>query len=137
MRELVYELGIDMANLGIGIFGTDDSADRNIFVGTMPVDVTEGIMLTMVNSPPPERYIDTEYQIIDIWVKSPKTDRAFDIMRSIYNAYNRRYHWNTDNWHVYFSDVLGSTYDASRNGEGSKLLRLSIQFMCRNLNNVS
>lgn len=137
MRELVEELGIDMATRGFGVFGTSDPEQRTIFVGNMPPEVTEGIMLVMVNSPSPERYIDTEYQLIDVWVKSPKTDRAFDIIREIYNAYNRRYNWGTDSWHVYFSDSIGSTYDASRNGEGSKLLRLSLQFMCRNLNNVS
>lgn len=137
MRELVQELAIDMAGAGFGVYATSNPSDRNIYVGTMPLGVVEGILLSMVNSPPPERYIDTEYQIIDIWVKSPHTDRAFETMRKIYNLYNRRYNWNTDNWHVYFSDVAGSIYDASRDNEGSKLLRLSIQFMCRNLNNVS
>lgn len=137
MRELVYEFAQDLATHGIGTFGTSNPDDRTIFVGTMPVGIVEGVMISMVNSPPPERYIDTEYQIIDVWVKSPHSDRAFDLMRRIYDTYNRRYHWDTASWHIYFSDAIGSTYDASRDGEGSKLLRLSLQFMCRNLNNVS
>jgi hypothetical protein len=137
MRELIKEVAMDMAAHGIGVFGTDDPADRTIFWGEMPDGVTKGVLLVQPPGPPPEKYIDTEKLILDIWVKNPSTDLAYEKMRDIYNLYNRRYHWTTDSWHVYWSIALGSIVDADRNREGSKLLRLSLQFMCRNLSNIS
>lgn len=147
MRELIVEVAEDAANHGFGVFGTNDPSLRTIFWGEMPASVRgidglehsipEGILLIDVSSPPPEQYIDTEHLIIDFWVKSPHSDRAKAMMRNIYNTYHRRNNWDTTNWHVYWSRALGNIIDADRDREGSKLLRLSIQFICRNLNNIS
>jgi hypothetical protein len=137
MRELTQELAIDMANRGMGVFDTDDPTLRTIFVGDFPEGVKEGLFLVAVPSPPPEHYIDTQYPVIDVWARSPHSDRALALLRMVYDTYNRRYDWTTTNWHVYFSAVLGDIVDADRDSEGGKFFRLSIQFTCRNLNNIS
>lgn len=137
MRELIVELCEDIANHGFGTFGTVNPNDRTIFYGEMPDTVVEGLLLVAVPSPPPHQYVDTEYPIIDIWAKSPHTDRAYALLRNIYNTYHRRYGYQTTNWHIYFSQALGNIVDVDRDRESSKLLRLSIQFISRNLNNIS
>lgn len=137
MRELIYEVAIDIADHGFGVFGTSNPDNRTIFYGEMPDDAVEGLLLIQVPSPPPHQYIDTEYPVIDIWAKSPKTDRAYNLLRQVYNTYHRRYDWQTDNWHIYFSQALGNIVDVDRDRESGKLLRLSIQFISRNLNNIS
>lgn len=135
--ELIVEVCRDAASHGFGTFGTSDPDARTIFYGDMPDTVVEGILLIDVPSPPPEQYIDTEYLIIDFWAKSAHTERAKALLRDIYNTYHRRYNWDTDNWHIYWSKALGNISDGGRDSENSKLVRLSVQFMCRNLNNIS
>jgi hypothetical protein len=137
MRELVYEVAQDLQANSIGVFNTADPPERTIFTGTMPDGINEGILMIQAQSPSPERYIDTEYLVIEFYAKSAHSDRALALLRQVYDTYNRRYDWSTTNWHVYFSQALGSIIDMERNAEGSKLFRLSIQFISRNLNTVS
>lgn len=136
-REIEYELAIDMANHGIGVFSTATPSSRTIFIGDIPQDVLEGIMLVAVPSPPPHQYIDTEYPIIDFWARSNHADRAKNLLRQVYELYHRRYAYSTDNWHISFSQALGPIVDVDRDREGGKLYRLSIQFISRNLTHVS
>lgn len=147
MSQLAREFAADMANQGLGVFDTADPADRTIFYGEMPTEVlgldeemhpiVEALLIVPVASPPPQQYIDTEYPIFDVWAKSPHTDRAYAMLQQVYDIYHRRYHWDAGNWHIYWSRALGTIVDADRDLEGSKLLRLSVQFVCRNLNTVS
>lgn len=136
-KSLVKEIAQVCENLGIGVFATANPSSRTIWVGELPEGAVEAIWLVESPSPAPHQYIDTEYTIIDFWAISPKTDRAHALLEEVYNALHRKYHYETANWHISFSRALGGIVDADRNNEGSKLFRLSIQFICRNLNNVS
>jgi|GEM_PF-4202392 len=135
-KMLVKEIAQLCENFQLGTFATATPADRTIFVGELPDLATEAIWLVEAPSPPPHDYIDTEYTVIDFWSRSPKTDRAHALLEMVYNNFHRRYHYDTANWHISFSRALGSINDVDRH-DGGKLFRLSVQFICRNLNNVS
>lgn len=137
MNELIYEIAQRLGTAGIGVFNTTDPTTRTIYIEDMPEDLVEGLMLVSAVSPPPEEYIDTEYIVIDFWARSPHNDRATALLRQVYNHLHRSYDFDTANWHVYWVRSLGSITDASRDQESSKLKRLSVQFICRNLNNES
>lgn len=137
MTELEVEVARHFANLGFGVFGTGTEANRTIYINDMPQGVVEGIVLINIPSPPPHQYIDTEYAVIDFWSRSPHSDRAKDLLRNVFETYHRRSNWETDNWYIYFSQALGNINDADRDREGGKLFRLSIQFICRNINHLS
>jgi hypothetical protein len=136
-EALIREIAIYCQQRGLGVFITSDPDSRTIWAGEMPADAVEALMLINVDSPPPHQYVDTEYPIIDFWYRSPYTERANEMMRLIQNTFHRRENWTTDNYHIYLSQALGSPVDVDRDNEGGKLLRLSIQFISRNLNNVS
>lgn len=135
-KMLVKEIAQLCDNFQIGVFGTATPTDRTIFVGELPDFATEAIWLVEAPSPPPHDYVDTEYTVIDFWARSPKTDRAHALLEMVYNNFHRRYHYDTVNWHISFSRALGSINDVDRH-DGGKLFRLSVQFICRNLNNLS
>lgn len=135
-KMLAKEIAQLCENLQIGVFSGPPST-RTIWVGELPDDATEAIWIVEAPSPPPHNYIDTEYIVLDFWARSPKTDRAHALMELVFNNFHRRYHYDTANWHIAFSRALGSIVDADRDREGGKLFRLSVQFISRNLNNVS
>lgn len=137
MNELIVELADDLQAHGFGVYRTTNPDARTIFDGQDTQDLVEGLFLVQVPSPPPHIYIDTEYPVIDIWARSPHTDRAYALLRQVYNTYHRRYNFDYPSWHIYFSQALGTIVDVGRDGEGGKLLRLSVQFECRNLTNIS
>lgn len=135
-KMLVREIAELCENFQIGVFA-GAPATRTIWVGELPDTATEAIWIVEAPSPPPHQYIDTEYTVLDFWVRSPKTDRAHALLELVYNNFHRRYHYQTANWHIAFSRALGSIVDVDRDREGGKLFRLSVQFICRNLNNLS
>lgn len=144
---LVREIAEVAQNVGVGVYQTPTPSLRTIFVGELPEkvtdpdgsdhDVIEAVWLVESPGPAPQDYIDTEYPIIDFWVRSPHTDRAHQLLELVYDNFHRRYGYETANWHIYFSKALGSIVDVDRDQNGGKLFRLSVQFICRNLNNIS
>lgn len=135
-KMLVREIAELCENFQIGVFG-GPPATRTIFVGDLPQSTVEAIWIVESPSPPPHQYVDTEYTVLDFWARAPHTDRAHNLLELVYNNFHRRYHYDTANWHIAFSQALGSIVDVDRDREGGKLFRLSIQFICRNLNNLS
>lgn len=136
-KRLVKEVAQLCENYGIGVYSPADPANRTIYTGLAPDNLSEGIWLVEAPSPPPHHYVDTEYIVIDFWARSNHSDRAHALLEMVFNNLNRRYHYDTANWHIAFSHALGSIVDIDRDSEGGKLYRLSVQFICRNLNNLS
>lgn len=136
-KRLVKEIAELCENMQMGIYSTADPTLRTIYTGQDVEALVEGIWLVESISPPPHSYIDTEYTVIDFWARSPKTARAHALLELVYNNFHRRYHYDTANWHIAFSHALGSIVDMDRDRESGKLFRLSVQFICRNRNNLS
>lgn len=139
-QMLAREIAQLCQNFQIGIFEpvTPQTADdRSIWVGELPETATEALWLVSIPSPPPHDYVATEYIIIDFWARSPNTDRAHELLELVQKNFHRRYGYQTANWEIYFSRALGSIVDIDRDIEGGKLFRLSVQFICRNLNTLS
>lgn len=136
-KSLVREIAQKCEDFGLGYFEPAGSQTRSIWVGELPADAIEALWLVEAPSPPPHNYVDTQYAVIDFWVRSPHTDRAHALLELVYNNFHRRYHYETANWHISFSRALGSIVDVDRDAENGKLFRLSVQFICRNLNNLS
>jgi hypothetical protein len=130
-KNLVHEIAQKCQDFQIGIM------NQSIFVGELPESAKEAIWIIEAPSPPPHTYVDTEYPVLDFWARSPNTEQAHALLELVFNNFHRRYGYETRNWHIYFSKALGSIVDVDRDNEGGKLLRLSVQFICRNLNNLS
>lgn len=138
-KMLIREIGQLCENYGIGTFAGSPTT-RTIWAGELPPGENipvEGIYIIESLGPPPHQYVDTEYPVLEFWAFSPKTDRAHALLEMVHNNFHRRYHYTTANWHIAFSRALGSIVDVDRDREGGKLFRLSVQFICRNLNNIS
>lgn len=137
MSMFTREIAELLHNAGVGVFTTTNPESRTIFVGEATEIPTEYLLLVPVPSPPPHEYIDTEYPIIDIWARSPHSDRAYSMLEQVYEILHRKHHYTTGNWYVHFSRALGTIVDADRDLENGKVLRLSVQFLCRNLTHIS
>lgn len=137
MSMLAREIAQFCEDVGIGVFTTDNPAERSIFVGDVPEEPNEYLLIVQVPSPPPHQYIDTEYPIFDFWYRSPHSDIAYAKLETVFEALHRKHHYQLGNWWIELSRALGNTTDADRDLNGGKLFRLSVQFICRNLNHIS
>lgn len=137
MIMLANDIAKQLQTWGIGVYETANPDLRTIYVGDFPAPTVEGITIIASASPPPHIYVDTEYPVLDFWARSPHTDRAYDLLYRVYEQLQRRPQWQTENYNIYLSQALGSIVDVDRDAEGGKLYRLTVQFICRNLNHVS
>lgn len=136
-RRLVKEIAELCENFNIGVYATSDPSSRTIFTGEMPPDTLEGIYIVETISPPPHQYVATEYPVFDFWARSPKSGRAHALLDLVFVNFHKRYHYETANWHIDLSRALGNIVDVDRDANNGKLYRLSVQFICRNLNTFS
>lgn len=136
MIELSTEIARDCQARGVGTFDGPE-ASRTIYAGELPQEVITGLMIIEAPSPPPHKYVDTEYPILDFWARSASTVDAKALMRKVFDLYHRRYSFYTDNWYIEWSQALGNIVDVDRDRNSGKLLRLSVQFFVRNRNHVS
>lgn len=130
-EPLITELAEKLQDWGHGTINDD------LFIGLLPEDVSSGLFLVGTPSPPPHEYIDTEDINVDIWYRTDYPQTGYEKLRAIHRDLHRRANWSTNNWYIYFSRALGSIKDGDVDQEGGKVLSISVQFKCRNLNNVS
>lgn len=130
-QDIAQEIMEFLEARGIGTLGTD------MFIGTLPEEVTSGLYIVAAPSPAPHQYLDTLSIDYDFWYRHPKSNLAYQKLMDVYNLLHRKENWNTDNYHVYFSHALGQIKDNDRDREGGKLYSLSVQFIARNTNIVS
>lgn len=128
---LEQKIADELQTLGFGIQG------QTLFIGQLPPDTDAGIFLVAAASPPPHEYLDTEFHVVDVWIRSDYTDYAYKTLQAVYNAYHRRSNYPLGDWYIYFSEALTTPQDMNRDLESGKLFKLSVQFECRNTNNVS
>jgi hypothetical protein len=136
-QRLAKEIAEMLDAAGIGVYSTSDPTLRTIFTGKFPSTVADGINVVESLGPPPHEYIDHEYPVLDFWSRSDDADRAHTLLEQVQGLFHRRNGYSTTNWYIYNSAALGAIVDVDEDREAGKLYRLSIQFICRNLNNVS
>lgn len=129
----------DLANLleqwGYGI--VYDGSTGDIFIDEFVENVIDGFMVTAAPSPPPHQYLDTLDVVIDFWYRSADSQKSYRELAKIFNAFFRKANFQTDNYYVYFCEILGNISGSDRDIEGSKLKSFSVQFKCRSLSSVS
>lgn len=136
-QRLAKEIAELLDAAGVGVYSTANPTTRTIFTGKLPSGVAEGINIVESIGAPPHIYTDQQYPTLDFYSRSDSPDQAHYLLELVFNLLHRRNGYSTTNWYIYNSSALGDIVDLDEDRETGKLYRLSIQFICRNLNNVS
>lgn len=117
-------------------------AGNNLIVSEVPRD-TDGVYLIASPSPEPEKYSPIRRSIVDFWARYRDSYTAYVKLREIYDALDRMYQYeigdaeNPNKFEVYFSFSLGQVEDQDRDNEGGKLVKLSMEFIYRDVDTIS
>lgn len=107
---------------------------EDLFVGEIPRD-TDGVYLIAEPSPEPDKETGIMYQDVAFWSRYKNDATGFDKLAEIYRFFDRRHHYSTDQYYVYFSHAVGQIEDMDRDAAKAKLLKLSVTFiLVRNIN---
>ena len=130
MNPFVYEICEYLGSKTSFTFGTD------VYVGELKRDV-DGVYAVESPSQNPDMYTATEYHDVDFYIKYARAVTTFEKAQIVYNLFHRLHHYTTTSFDVYFSYATSPVADLDREFENGKLLRLSVRFICRNLNYIS
>lgn len=108
------------------------SSNSNLKVGEL-VRGVQGVFAVSSPSRQPDMYTPIRYYAVDFWAKYQNSDDAYENLRKIYNLFHQAHDYQTSNHYIYFSHAAGEAIDLDRDGEGSKLLKLSVIFISRML----
>lgn len=99
-----------------------------LFAGELQRGVN-GVFALAAPSEQPDKETGIMYQSIEFWARNKDTAQAFDQLSEIYNFFDRRHHYNTDNYYIYFSHCEGQIEDMDKDIDNAKLLKLSVRFI--------
>lgn len=117
--------------------------DSTMFVGELPeaginnTPIADGLYLIELPGPEPDKEIDTETHMFELWSTSQSTKSAYSLLHRAYDTVERKANYALVNWYVYLSYANSTIRDEGRGAEGNKLFSLGLTLICRNLNNIS
>lgn len=115
---------------------TDFTMRSDLFIGEIPRD-TDGVYMLASPSPEPDKETGIIYQDVDFWSRYTNDATGYEKLRTIYNFFDRRHHYHTNNYYVQFSHATSQIDDMDRDAERAKLLKLSITFIISRDINIS
>lgn len=131
MNPLSVELALLLQAEGVGIYGTD------IFVGTMPLGITGGIVLMDEPSDAPSAYLDTLYQSVTVEARYSETLDCYDKLGAVFSLLHRRANYDVGLYHVYVTEATGGYEDNDRDAAGYKLIQQTYRSIYRLTTTVS
>lgn len=108
----------------------------DLFVGEIPRG-TDGVYVIADPSPEPDKETGIIYQDVSFWSRYTNDATGFEKLGEIYNFFDRRHHYSTDQYYVHFSHAMGQIEDMDRDADKAKLLKLSVMFILNRDSNIS
>jgi len=132
MNPFIYEICEYLETYGLNDNGGsrfvfDNASNNNLYIGEL-VRGVDGVYAKSVPSAEPDPYTAMQEMNIDFWSRRKNSLEAYEDMRIIYELFHRHLEFDTSNYKVRFSRVLSQPIDLDRDGEGGKLLRISVKF---------
>ena len=134
---LAAEIADYLEDRGIGTVGTD------IFVGQLPteqvsgVDANSGIFILASPSEGQHRYLDTNYEDLDLWAAHRLTETAYGLLGDAKDVLSRMSNYQTASYYIYFSHDVSGIVDMDRTRDGLKLFKMTIRFIHQDKNLIS
>lgn len=132
---LALEVAEYLVANGIGTqMGTD------VFVGHFSVDPDQATMVFGAEAAQQEKYLDTQYTVIDVWCRSEASQtaeceqRAYNIFQLLHQLANIQI---GANFYLYYMNATSNIQDMDRDNQARKLLKVTFRAMYRDTNGVS
>jgi len=114
-----------LVTAGIGTFGT------NLFIGELPSDKKNAILIVTAPSSPPNPSIGVFEQQVDFWTRYSNSQQGYAKLKQIEALLHRAANYEMGDYHVYISNSMSSVDDMDRDSERRKMWKLTIRFIYR------
>ena len=100
----------------------------DVWIGEIERD-TSGVYVVFDQSGVPDFYTGVEEYQADFWSLTRNTEDGYENLKTVYDFFHQRAHYDLATYHVYFSNAEAQINDMDRDAEGNKLLRLRIRWV--------
>lgn len=116
---------------GLAVSGTD------LFVGQMIPQPDNVVMMYAGGGQEQDMYLDTNYQLIDIWTRDRHSDVGYDRLLRIFELLHRLGNVQLGRYYLYFLHATSNILDMDRDAQGRKLHKITFRAIYRDTNVVS
>lgn len=116
---------------GIGTAGTD------IFIGNLPDDLADAIMIVPGSAGEQDKYIDIRTLVVDFWSRNSSYRDGYDKLMEVWDLLHQATHYSLTDFYVFFSQALGNIEDLDRDQKGRQLQKLSVKIIYKEINPIS
>jgi hypothetical protein len=127
--DIGYELCQLLQTFGFGTVGAD------IFIGQIP-DNTNGIYIIRTGGSL-NMYNSLQETVLDIYVKDIRADTAIDKLERIKSAIHRHHSAESNNAYIYSILVIGDVEDVDRDLEHTKIFKITVSVINRDVAIIS
>lgn len=135
--SLIREIAGAIQTAGHGTLRTSGQPGGDMFVGELPNEPDNAILLVTAPSDPPDQYLETQYLTIDVWVRNKSTQAAYVKLEDIYKFLHRKANFDLASYYVHFVHAVSSEDDMEKDASKRKLFRQSYRCIYRNKSIVS
>lgn len=135
VKDICHFLG-DYNTVGLKLESQSGSDEANLFAGELKRGI-DGVFALAAPSQEPDKETGILYQSIDFWSRNTDTGQGFIHLSEIFNFFDRRHHYNTDNYFIHFSHCEAQVEDMDKDQNGAKLLKLSVRFILNHTQAIS
>lgn len=122
---LIEDLATFLETSNIGTVNTD------IFIGELPLDVSDCISILDSPSPDPSMTFDVFDQVFEIWSRHKSANAGYAKLKEVADLLDRTHHYAIGRYYVYLARVIGRIDDNDRDVERRKLYKLTVTLKCR------
>lgn len=120
---LLETIGTELQTEGLGTLGT------NIFLGKLPSNSEDSIMVMHSASPQPNLVFDVYEQYIEFWTRNKSSEEGLTVMQAIRDIFHRGANYSLGDYHIFLSNMLGGIEDNDQDIEGNKLYLMRMRFI--------
>lgn len=129
MSDVAYDVAKYLADNGFGTLGTD------IHIGYMPSS-DAGVSVERAGGQM-GRYTPINETVVNIYVKNTSASEAMTTIENIKNFIHRMHNTALQNSYTYSMLVIGDVEDVQRDPEYSKIFKITVQLINRDVSVIS
>ncbi len=123
--SIVSEVMDLIQQAGIGTQGTD------LFAGHMVPNPDNVVMVFSSGGGEQDMYLDTQYALIDVWVRDRHSDAGYDKLLRIFEMLHRMGNVQLDRYYLYFMHATSNILDMDRDSQTRKLYKITFRAIYR------
>lgn len=104
-----------------------------IYVGNLPEQPTNAIMLVTVPSPSPSVDLPTESLSFEVWSRNESTVNGYAKLREVHRLLHRKGNYALPSYYVFATKSTDAIVDMDQDLQGRKLQKLPMQILYRDL----